>query len=120
MNFISNEDIGEVAAICLITDGHEGKIYNFTGPDTVTYAEATTLLTEITGKKVTFIGLTEDEDRKALSSYFPPNVVELHLNMHQYMNNGGYNRTFEDLEKLTGSKGRTLRQFFLENVAAFK
>ena len=119
-NHVSPYDIGEVAAIALSTNGHEGKIYNITGPDNVTFYEAAEILSEVLGRKITFVPLSDEENRKAAANFLPSEAIEGWVNMHQYFADGGYDKRFDDLEKLTGSKGRSLRDFFTANAAAFQ
>lgn len=49
----STRDIADVAAEALTGEGHEGKTYGLTGPETLTGDEIAALLTEATGHTVT-------------------------------------------------------------------
>ncbi len=120
MNHISNRDIGEAAAVTLTTTGHEGKFYNITGPETIPFAEAAAILSEVLGRKITYVPLSDEENRKFVSNLLPPHAVDSYLGMYKYFAAGGYDKHFDDLEKLTGSKGVTLKEFFTANAAAFQ
>jgi len=120
LNHISTHDIGEVAAVALTTPGHEGKNYNITGPDTITFAEGAELLSEVLGRKINYVGLSDEDNRKAAANFLPPQAIDGWVNMYQYFAAGGYNKHFDDLEKLTGTKGTSLKDFFTANAAAFQ
>jgi len=119
INMISNVDIGEVAAIALTQPGHDGKIYNLTGPDTMNQTEYAKLLSEVLGKEIKYHPMSEDDNRKAAAGFLPPQAIDAWVNMYQYFKNGGYNRSYPDLEKILGRKGKTIRSFLEENKAGF-
>jgi len=120
VNWVSNKDIGEVAALALTTPGHEGKIYNLTGPDTITWQEITDLLTEVLGRKITYVPITQDQLREQLKGHMPDQVIDGFVNVYTYFSNGGYNREYNDLEHVLGRMGTTFREFITENKAAFQ
>ncbi|MBQ1542526.1 MAG: hypothetical protein IIZ63_11045 [Caulobacteraceae bacterium] len=50
--FIDADDIAEIAAAALTRDGHEGRTYDITGPELLTFAEATAVIAEAAGRPV--------------------------------------------------------------------
>lgn len=58
ISLVDIRDIAAVAATALTTQGHEGKVYNLTGPDSLTHAEIAEKLSEATGRKVQFMDIT--------------------------------------------------------------
>jgi len=113
MNWISNEDIGEVAVVALIdeTDAHHGKIYNLTGPDNLTGAESTKILSSAFGKEIAFVSLTNDQLRQHAASFLPPHSIDGFCNMMTYFENGGYDRSYDDVAKIIGRKGKSLTEY---------
>jgi len=121
MNWISTEDIGECAAICLTTDGHEGKVYNLTGPDTLHWEEVTQALGDALGRKLTLVKISDEDLRKAAASFLPgPEAVNAFSNMWGYFREGGYDKQFKDAETLLGRKPEGLKSWVQRNTAAFK
>lgn len=57
LGMIDAQDIGEVAAHVLTTDGHEGKTYGLTGPKAITMHDVATAFGEALGKKVEYVPL---------------------------------------------------------------
>jgi NmrA-like family len=52
--FIDARDIAAVAARTLLEDGHEGKVYDLTGSEALTYAEVAALITEVLGRPIRY------------------------------------------------------------------
>ena len=63
VSFVDAGDIGEVAATVLLSDDHNEKIYNLTGPRGVANNEAASLLGEAAGNSVTCVAVTVDQLR---------------------------------------------------------
>ena len=64
--FIDIDDVAEVAARVLTEPGHAGKVYELSGPRSVTFAEATELISRATGLPMTYRQITADEYVAAL------------------------------------------------------
>ena len=52
--FIDARDIAAVGARTLLEDGHEGKAYDLTGSEALTYAEVAALFTEVLGRPIRY------------------------------------------------------------------
>jgi len=52
--FIDVDDIADVAIAALTEEGHEGEIYELTGPELLSFDQVATTLSEATGRQVTF------------------------------------------------------------------
>lgn len=53
-SFIDVRDIGAVAARCLLEDGHAGKNYDLTGSQSLDYWQATDILSQVLGRRITY------------------------------------------------------------------
>ena len=58
--FIDVDDIADVAAAALTSKGHEGRIYELSGPETLTFARAVEILAEATGRALAFADVTPE------------------------------------------------------------
>lgn len=58
--FIDADDIADVAVAALTEPGHEGKLYEVTGPRLMTFAEAVAEIARATGRPVTYMPLSAD------------------------------------------------------------
>jgi uncharacterized protein YbjT (DUF2867 family) len=59
-------DVAEVAVAALMETGHEGKIYELTGPQALTHAEMAERLCAALGHRIAFIDIPPDAMREAL------------------------------------------------------
>jgi uncharacterized protein YbjT (DUF2867 family) len=59
-------DIADVAVAALTESGHEGKIYELTGPQALTHAEMAEGLSEALGRRVEFVDIPPEAMREAL------------------------------------------------------
>ncbi|MFI9504341.1 NAD(P)H-binding protein [Nocardia sp. NPDC052566] len=64
--FIDVADIAEVAAALLTRDGHDGKVYELSGPRALTFAQAAAAIAACSGRTITYQELTPDEYRDEL------------------------------------------------------
>jgi len=53
-SFIDTRDVGAVAAIALLEDGHAGKNYDLTGSEGLDYWEVAQIMSEVLGRKITY------------------------------------------------------------------
>src|SRR5215217_5151230 len=65
-------DIAEVAVAALTESGHEGKIYELTGPQALTHAEMAEELSKALGRQVTFIDIPPEAMRDAFLGFGVP------------------------------------------------
>lgn len=63
---VDTRDVAAVAAGCLVQDGHAGKVYEVTGPEALTYAQAAGLLAAALGKPVTYVDVPGEAAREAM------------------------------------------------------
>jgi NAD(P)H dehydrogenase (quinone) len=66
--YVTREDCAAAAAAVLATPGHENKAYNITGPDAIGPRELAALASEIGGKQVQLVALSEAEYRRQLAA----------------------------------------------------
>jgi len=119
LNLIATSEIGEVAAIALTEPGHEGKEYYITGADTLTGKEIAKVCSEVLGREITYHNVLDQQLREQAATFLPPQAIEPFSNMHNYFRNGGYNRSFDDFEKVTGKKPQSFRAWLEANKGAF-
>jgi NAD(P)H dehydrogenase (quinone) len=65
--YVTREDCAAAAAAVLTTPGHENKAYNITGPDAVGPRDLAAMASEISGKAVELVVMSEAEYRRSLA-----------------------------------------------------
>ena len=74
MAIIDTRDIGDVAVAVLTSAGHEGKTYELTGPEALTYSEAAEKIGAATGRAVRYIDVPAAAYEQVLMSIGVPPV----------------------------------------------
>jgi uncharacterized protein YbjT (DUF2867 family) len=121
--FIDTRDIAAVSARVLREpDGHEGQTYMMTGPEALSYAEATGAIGRAIGRALTHAAESTDEAwarRRAAGQ--PTWLVAAQLALAEYQRAGGPTaRTTDTVERLTGRPPRTLEEFARDHADALR
>lgn len=111
--FVDTRDIAAVAAGTLTGDGHEGSTYTLTGPEAISYGEATAILGDVLDRELEYVPESEDEAwRRLREAGLPTWRVAALLAIAAYQRAGGpTERTTDTVERLTGRPATTFRQF---------
>ena len=110
-------DISAVAAKVLTTSGHEGKIYELTGPELLSYGEVVEKVAAVTGKPLKFVDVPEATWRKdMLAAGVPSPAVESFV---CYMGGVKAGRMYltPTVEELLGRPARTFDEWAQNHVA---
>lgn len=109
--FVSREDVAAAAAGLLATEGHEGAIYNATGPERLTGAERAAVVAEITGKPMGFVTVTEEQLRGGMAQMgLPEDVVNTVASIQRNFAEGAFDIVTGDVERLSGRAPKPLRE----------
>jgi NAD(P)H dehydrogenase (quinone) len=112
--YVTREDCAAVAAAVLTSDGHEGRVYDVTGPEAFTANELAALYAELGDRPVEPIELTDAElvarlvgssDRDAHMRY----GAELVASFGRAMRDGYFASCTQTVEQITGRPARALR-----------
>ncbi len=108
--FVDVNDIGEAAAAILTSGRHAKKTYVLTGPELLSYFDAATILSDVTGKTITYPNPSAEEYTGALKAAGVPDFVAPYMiSVYSMIANNHVNIIGNDIEKLTGRKPNTLR-----------
>ena len=117
---VHEADIAAVAATALTQDGHAGQSYPLTGPQALTPAERVRILAEATGEDITFVHLSEDEERARLRGYgYDEDYVEFGIQLATNPPEAA-GVVLPTVEDVTGRPARTFAQWAHENADQFR
>jgi uncharacterized protein YbjT (DUF2867 family) len=118
---IDPRDIAAVAVAALTTPGHEGKIYELTGPDSLTTAEMVEKISKAIGKPIKAIDTPEAAARSGMLAQGMPHVlVEAILEMMALVRGGFRDRPTPVVEEVLGRPARTFDAWLQEHLTAFR
>ncbi|ERJ13407.1 SDR family oxidoreductase [Haloplasma contractile] len=120
LSFIDTNDIGEVAAVTLIEDGHENKGYTLTGSESLNYYDVADIMTDVLGRKITYSkpGLLKFR-REMLSRGQKKEYVNVLLLLNIMTRLGTAKLVTDEIDKILGRRPITMRQFVEEHKALF-
>jgi Predicted nucleoside-diphosphate-sugar epimerases len=75
--FVDAGDIADVAVAALTEPGHDGRIYELTGPRLLTFAEVAEEIGRASGRTVRYLPVSADEFRAAASAAMPADQAKL-------------------------------------------
>ena len=108
--FVSRDDLAAAAAGLLLGQGHEGAIYNGTGPASITGTERAAAIAEAAGQPLTFMVLPKKILRGGLEhAGLPADVVNVVMSIQEAFAAGGFDIVTGDIERLSGRAPRAFR-----------
>jgi uncharacterized protein YbjT (DUF2867 family) len=120
ISFVDVADIARVAARVLTADGHDGCVYDLTGPKALTYAEAAEEFSGVLGRPVRYAGLPDDEARTAmLRRGMPEFHVDALIGVARAYRDGGAETITSTVADLTGRAPLGFADFVRQNRDVF-
>ena len=110
---VTRSDVARVATTVLVSpDDHAGETYGLTGPEAVTLGEVAAILTESTGRKITYLDETLDEAYASRAKYEAPDwQVDAWVSTYTSIAEGELELVTGDVEKVTGQAPLSLRDY---------
>ena len=120
-SFVDVRDIGEVAALALLKDGHANKNYDLTGAEALDYYEVADLFSEVLGRKVVYrspsiLGYVLRQLRNRASIPYIMVTAWLYNNTREGMADVVTN----EVQRLLGRPPVSMRQFIEDYLDAWK
>lgn len=114
-------DVARAAAAVLTGAGHEGKAYELTGPEALTYQDRLRFLSEASGRQLAYVAPPDDDWRKAALGFgLPEYLVDALIDVQRHYRGGNAARVTRDVESLTGRAPLGYRAFAAEHAEAFR
>lgn len=114
--WIDARDIAAVAERALLDDGHEGQVYELSGPESLTLPQVAGQLSTAAGHRVTHWEITVEEALDGLSGF----ERDLTLWTFERVHAGEFAPVTDTVERVTGRPARTLATFLAESAAELR
>ncbi|MDF1737892.1 MAG: NAD(P)H-binding protein [Verrucomicrobiales bacterium] len=76
--YIDADDIADVATAALTGEGHEGQIYELTGPELLTFRDIAVIFHEVTGRELNVVDVSREDFVEGLeAAQLPEGMVQL-------------------------------------------
>lgn len=120
-SFIDTRDIGKAAAVALMEPWHAGKNYNLTGSEALDYWQAAAILSEVLGRRITYRNPNPLRFLvQTLRQGTPPMFAMVMLGLYTSTRFGMAAPISNDLQRLTGHKPITFRQYVQDYQASWR
>jgi uncharacterized protein YbjT (DUF2867 family) len=113
-------DVAATAAVVLQDDGHEGRTYELTGPEAVTFDDVAARLSDLTGGPVRFVPVPDAAAREALlQAGLPDWMAENVVTVFGTLREDPAMQVTGAVHALTGRRPRHLAEFLGDQAALF-
>ncbi|MDQ1535643.1 MAG: hypothetical protein QOE58_36 [Actinomycetota bacterium] len=116
--WVARADVARLAAVLLVEPGHEGQIYDVSGPHAIDLHETARLLTKATRRAIRYHAETLAEARESRSGH-PEWLVEGWIGSYRMLDTGEGSVTSHTIEHLTGRPPMTLSEFLAAEPSSF-
>jgi uncharacterized protein YbjT (DUF2867 family) len=121
VSYVDGRDVAAVAFSTLTEDGHEGKAYDITGPEPISYKDMARELSSVLGREVKHVEVPVDAARSAMTgmgmSEWLANALVGLFNLY---NEGRAARVTDAVREITGRAPFTFAQFASDYSEAFR
>ena len=120
VSYIDARDVSAVAARALTSEGHEGRVYELTGPEALSNHDVAKRISEAIGKEVTYVDVPPEQARQGmLDTGMPEFYVDAILNLFDFYRQGSADGVTGDVEQVTGRPPRSYADFARDYAEAF-
>ncbi|SDS94528.1 NAD(P)H-binding protein [Actinoplanes derwentensis] len=115
---IHEKAIADAAAVALTRDGHLGRVYPLTGPQSLTRVEQVAAISAGIGRDIELVEISPEEFRAETARFIPEPIIAMLL-AYWAETVTVPDRTSDGVRALTGNDGRTLEQWARDHRADF-
>lgn len=108
---IDIDDIADVAVAALMEEGHQGELYEVTGPRLMTFAEMADVLTDATGRTIQHIPITFEDFHANVAAAGDDFVADVFTAIARETLDGRNAHTNDGVERALGRKPRDFVEF---------
>jgi len=120
VTYIDARDIARVAARTLIEEGHGNQSYHLTGPEALSDYDIARILSDVTGRSIQYINISEDDARQSLQNMgMPSPTVEGVLGLYTLMREGKREQVTNHVADITGQPATNFETFVRDHIEAF-
>lgn len=112
ISVVDRRDVALVAAAVLTEPGHQGKVYEITGPQALTSSEARTILSQALGRELNLVPLSFEQSQEVmLSAGFPVWNAQGVVELNRWFHTGAAAGVTDVVRTLAKNDPRTFAQF---------
>jgi len=117
--FIDTRDIAEVAVKALTEDGHAGKAYALSGPESIDRKALVAKISKAIGREVTYVPVTDEQFRAAVKGVLTPSYTELLSVLYGGVRQGWFDAVTDTVQKVLGRPAISVERFAEDHKAVW-
>jgi len=111
-SFVDTRDIASVAVEALTKSGHDGKIYNITGEESLSNYQVAEILSTLTGRKINYVNVSDNDAREGMrSANTPVWMIDALVELYRIQKAGYASEVSSIVELVTRRKPISFAQF---------
>ncbi len=119
-SLVDVRDIGAVGVETLRSSVHEGKIYEITGPEALTYHDIAAILSQVLGRPISYVPVSSEAAHQGmLASGMPAWNAQVLTDLYQVFAQGEAAQVTNAIEEVTGKPPRSFAEFARDYASAF-
>lgn len=120
-SYIDSRDISACAAVALVSNKHDGSVITQTGGRALDHFEVAKIISEATGKTITYYPISEEEYADDLKSTGMQDAsVEMFLNLYRLLRAGGTAPISNDVSECLGRPQITFEEYAKDSADFWK
>ena len=117
---IARADLAAAAAVALAKNDYSNRTYTLTGKEALTTAQMATLLSDVSGRSIGVVPITDEQKIAGLEQAgLPPVLAKAFASFDTNTRQGGVAEVTDDFKQLTGRDPMALKDWFNQNRALF-
>lgn len=121
VSYVDARDIASVAAIVLTTEGHQGKAYEITGPQALSYKDVAQEFSSVLGKDVQYVDVPMEAARASMiGSGMSPWLADRLIGLFEFYRGALAATVSQVVREVTGQEPITFNQFVRDHVEEFE
>ncbi|HJV91127.1 MAG TPA: SDR family oxidoreductase [Holophagaceae bacterium] len=121
LGWVDVRDIADVAVAALTEPGHEGRVYELTGPEPLSYGDVVAKLAKLLSGEVSYVPVPDEAAYQGMTGMgFPPDYAWALTTLNQLVRRGLADLSTQTVQLVTGHAPRNLDAFLAESKAAFQ
>lgn len=118
---VDTRDVGAVVAAALTESGHEGKIYDLTGPEIMDSKTQVEILSDVLGRPIEFQEISVADVVAGLQAAGAPQArIEFASAVAEALADNKWPVVTHTVEQVTGQRAETFRKWCIDHAAAFQ
>ena len=119
ISHVPREDVARAAAAALASSGGANERLDITGAELHTVSELATIASEVTGKPIEVVPVSDEELEKGLAAAgLPPFVIPIVVGTDRNIRAGSFEVASDAVQRLTGKPPQSVREYLTANRGA--